>query len=154
MPNPLVAAGGGSILAGASASRDARKASNAQVAAGDRAALLEQQSADKQLALQREIWEKQQADYKPYLEQGTYGINRLGDLMKQGSGQLNNPLDKYLESKELDVRKAEAKAGQAIATSGGADVPPPKSNTGLYVGLAIGGLAVVGLVVYLVTKKK
>jgi hypothetical protein len=101
MPNPLVAAGGGSILAGASASRDARKASNAQVAAGDRAALLEQQSADKQLALQREIWEKQQADYKPYLEQGTYGINRLGDLMKKGSGQLNNPLDKYLESKGL-----------------------------------------------------
>jgi hypothetical protein len=70
------------------------------------------------------------------------------------TGQLFGAFDKLLQSKELDVRKAEAKAGQAIATSGGANVPPPKSNTGLYVGLAIGGLAVVGLVVYLVTKKK
>ncbi len=62
---------------------------------------MEQQSADKQLALQREIWEKQQADYKPYLEQGTYGINTLGNLMKSGSGQLNNPFDVYLKSKGL-----------------------------------------------------
>ena len=101
MPNPLVALGGASILGGAKASRDAKKAAKAQVEAGDRAALMEQQSADKQLALQREIWEKQQADYKPYLEQGQYGINTLGNLMKSGSGQLNNPFDTYLKSKGL-----------------------------------------------------
>lgn len=82
MPNPLVALGGASILGGAKASRDAKKAANAQVEAGDRASALEAESADKQLELQREIWEKQQADYKPYLEQGTYGINTLGALMR------------------------------------------------------------------------
>jgi len=84
---------GGLATAGSAAysANQAKKGAKAQVEAGDRASALEQQSADKQLALQREIWEKQQADYKPYLEQGTYGINTLGNLMKSGSGQLNNP---------------------------------------------------------------
>lgn len=72
----------GSIGAGLYGANQAKKGVNAQIEAGDRAALMEQQSADKQLALQREIWEKQQADYKPYLEQGTYGINTLGALMR------------------------------------------------------------------------
>ena len=91
----------GSIGAGLYGANQAKNGAKAQVEAGDRASALEQQSADKQLALQREIWEKQQADYKPYLEQGTWGINRLGDLMKKGSGQLNNPFDTYLASKGL-----------------------------------------------------
>ena len=91
----------GSIGAGLYGANQAGKGVDAQIAAGDRAAILEQQSADKQLALQREIWEKQQADYKPYLEQGQYGINTLGNLMKSGSGQLNNPFDTYLKSKGL-----------------------------------------------------
>ena len=91
----------GSIGASLYGANQAKKGVNAQIEAGDRAAALEQQSADKQLALQREIWEKQQADYKPYLEQGTYGINTLGNLMKSGAGQLNNPLDLYLKSKGL-----------------------------------------------------
>lgn len=62
----------------------------------------------------------------------------------------------YLNNKELDVRKSEAKAGQAIATSSSSQGSPlpPKSNTGLYVGLAIGGVALIGLLVYLATKKK
>lgn len=62
----------------------------------------------------------------------------------------------YLKDKELDVRKSEAKAGQAIATSSSSTGTPlpPKSNTGLYVGLAIGGVALIGLLVYLATKKK
>ncbi|WP_297923616.1 hypothetical protein, partial [uncultured Agitococcus sp.] len=94
---------GGLATAGSAAysAKQAKKGAKAQVEAGDRASALEAQSADKQLALQREIWEKQQADYKPYLEQGTWGINRLGDLMKKGSGQLNNPFDTYLASKGL-----------------------------------------------------
>lgn len=74
------------------------------------------------------------------------------------TGQLFGAFDKFLQNKELDVRAKEAQAGQVIAQQGGvnSNIPPtpPKSNTGLYVGLAIGGLAVVGLVVYLVTKKK
>ena len=63
----------------------------------------------------------------------------------------------YLTNKELDVRKAEAQAGATIATSqvSQANVPTqPKSNTGLYVGLAIGGVALVGLLVYVIAKKK
>ncbi len=94
---------GGLATAGSAAysANQAKKGAKAQVEAGDRASALEQQSADKQLALQRQIWEKQQADYKPYLEQGTYGINTLGNLMKSGAGQLNNPLDLYLKSKGL-----------------------------------------------------
>lgn len=101
MPNPLVAIGGASIGSSLYGAKQAKKGVNAQIEAGDRAAALEAQSADKQLALQREIWEKQQADYKPYLEQGQYGINTLGNLMKSGSGQLNNPFDTYLASKGL-----------------------------------------------------
>jgi len=131
MPNPLVVLGGGSILGGAYSANQAKKGAKAQVEAGDRASALESQSADKQLALQREIWEKQQADYAPYLEQGQYGINRLGDLMRNqtrvpmsaealaqvknkrksgrltepvnnaNGGQLNNPFDTYLASKGL-----------------------------------------------------
>jgi len=89
----------GSIGASLYGANQAKKGMNAQIEAGDRASALEQQSADKQLELQREIWEKQQADYKPYLEQGQYGINTLGNLMKSGSGQLNNPFDVYLKSK-------------------------------------------------------
>jgi hypothetical protein len=64
--------------------------------------------------------------------------------------------NKYLENKELDVRKVEAQAGQAIAVSNiPSNVPPPpKSNTGLYIGLGVGGLALVGLLVYVISKKK
>ena len=102
MPNPLlVAAGVATAGSAAYSANQAKKGVKAQVEAGDRASALEAQSADKQLALQREIWEKQQADYKPYLKQGTYGINTLGNLMKSGAGQLNNPLDLYLKSKGL-----------------------------------------------------
>lgn len=62
----------------------------------------------------------------------------------------------YLTNKELDVRKVEAQAGQAIAVSNiPSNVPPPpKSNTGLYIGLGVGGLALVGLLVYVISKKK
>lgn len=64
--------------------------------------------------------------------------------------------NKYLENKELDVRKAEAQAGQAIAVSNNtsSNVPAPKSNTGLYVALGVGGLALVGVLVYVISKKK
>ena len=94
MPNPLLVAAGGAIAGSAGSAysaHEAKKGAEAQVEAGDRASALEAQSADKQLALQREIWEKQQADYKPYLEQGTWGINRLGDLMRNQSAIPQKP---------------------------------------------------------------
>ena len=72
----------GSIGAGLYGANQAKKGVKAQIEAGDRAAALEQQSVDKQLALQREIWEKQQKDQAPWLKQGQQAIGRLGDLMK------------------------------------------------------------------------
>jgi len=74
-------------------------------------------------------------------------------------GGLMSFADSYLKGKELDVRKEEARA---VATTGGfsptnldlgADATK-KKNTGLYIGLGIGGLAIAGLIFYLVTKKK
>lgn len=87
----------GSYL-GYKASKDASKAQQEGAAA---ASAVASDTADKQLALQREIWEKQQADQRDYVDQGKYGINTLGNLMKSGAGQLNNPLDLYLKSKGL-----------------------------------------------------
>ena len=78
-----------------------KKAANAQQEGAAQASEVAKDTADRQLELQREIWEKQQKDQQPYLEQGTYGINTLGNLMKSGAGQLNNPLDLYLKSKGL-----------------------------------------------------
>ncbi len=65
----------------------------------------------------------------------------------------------YLQNKELDVRKVEAQAGQAIATSNsgvGQAVSnvPAKSNTGLYVALSVGAIALIGTLVYVISKKK
>lgn len=91
MPNPVLAIGGGSILGGAYSSRQARKASGAQVEAGNYAAQLEKESADAQLALQKQIWEKQQADQMPYLQQGQSAIGKLGGLMGG-----NDPFKDYL----------------------------------------------------------
>ena len=82
---PLAVLAGATILGGAYSANQAKKGAKAQVEAGDRASALEQQSADKQLALQREIWEKQQKDQQPWLEQGKYGINTLGALMRPGA---------------------------------------------------------------------
>ncbi len=88
---PSIISGVATVAPSVYGANQAKKGVNAQIEAGDRAALMEQQSADKQLALQREIWEKQQADYKPYLEQGTWGINRLGDLMRNQSAIPQKP---------------------------------------------------------------
>jgi hypothetical protein len=64
--------------------------------------------------------------------------------------------NKYLENKELDVRKTEAQAGQIIAQQSAQSgvSEPPKSNVALYVGLGIGGIAIIGLIGYLISKKK
>jgi hypothetical protein len=64
--------------------------------------------------------------------------------------------NKYLENKELDVRKTEAQAGQMIAQQSAqyGVSEPPKSNVALYVGLGIGGIAIIGLIGYLISKNK
>ncbi len=123
MPNPLALLAGAQIGASVYGANQAKKGAKAQVEAGDRAALLEQQSADKQLALQREIWEKQQADYKPYLEQGTWGINRLGDLMR-------NQTPAYNSSSGFNATIPMGMGGVAIIGDGGTRKPTPNANGG------------------------
>jgi hypothetical protein len=62
----------------------------------------------------------------------------------------------YLQNKELDVRQTEAKAGQVIAQQVGSQSSnvAPKSNTGLYIALGIGGVALIGTLIYVVSKKQ
>ena len=88
------AAVGGIVSAGSAAygAKQARKASKAQIEAGNAASALEKESADAQLALQKQIWEKQQADQLPYLQQGQAAIGKLGSLMG-GS----DPFESYLQ---------------------------------------------------------
>jgi hypothetical protein len=69
--------------------------------------------------------------------------------------------NKYLENKELDVRKVEAQTGGKISdnevildTKKKTKDDEEKSNVGLYIGLGVGGLALVGVLVYLIAKKK
>ena len=68
--------------------------------------------------------------------------------------------NKYLENKELDVRKVEAETGgkisdnKLILDTKEKDKPNEKSNVGLYIGLGVGGLALVGVLVYVITKKQ
>lgn len=66
--------------------------------------------------------------------------------------------DAYLKKEELDVRKAEAQTVAQVSANDSANMQsgnqtPPKSNTGLYIGLGVGGLAIVGLLIYVTTKK-
>jgi hypothetical protein len=65
----------------------------------------------------------------------------------------------YLTKEDLAVRAKEADAGVKISQDKviletQKDDEAPKSNVGLYVGLGLGGLAIVGVVVYLISKKK
>ena len=105
----VAAAGILSVGSAAYGARQARKASKAQIEAGDAASALEKESADKQLELQKQIWDKQQADQAPYLKQGQSAIRKLGSLMGgadpfeaylQKSG-LSGGLDSYLGKKGL-----------------------------------------------------
>jgi hypothetical protein len=68
---------------------------------------------------------------------------------------LFSAFDKYLQSQQIKVREKEASAGQSIKADEVrlAELEKDKDKTGLYVGLAIGGVAVVGLLVYLIAKK-
>lgn len=66
----------------------------------------------------------------------------------------------YLQNKELDVRKVEAETGgkisdnKVILDTKEKDKPDEKSNVGLYIGLGVGGLALVGVLVYVIAKKQ
>jgi hypothetical protein len=55
-----------------------------------------------------------------------------------------------LEAKKLELQGKKLDADTALAL---AKTPQSKSNTGLYIGLGIGGAVILGLVVYLAVKK-
>ena len=59
-----------------------KKAAKAQAEAAGQASEVARETSDKQLELMRQIWEQQQKDRAPYLQQGQSAIVRLGDLMK------------------------------------------------------------------------
>lgn len=123
MPNPLVVLGGASIAGSAYGAHQAKKGVRAQVEAGDRAAALEAQSADKQLALQREIWEQQQKDQAPWLEEGRWGISRLGDLMR-------NQTPAYNSNSGFNATIPMGMGGVAIIGDGGTKKPTNNANGG------------------------
>lgn len=70
----------------------------------------------------------------------------------------------YLQNKDLDVKKVQAQSASKISENevrleelGGTkkgEKDKDKDNTGLYIALGLGGLAVVGLLVFLIVKKK
>jgi hypothetical protein len=63
----------------------------------------------------------------------------------------------WLKSLEIQKDKKQAEAQIATSISGGSQLnitkPQPKSKTGLYVGLGLAGVAVVGVIIYFATKK-
>jgi hypothetical protein len=63
----------------------------------------------------------------------------------------------YLTNKELDVRKVEATEATEQKEKEleiKKEEDKDKSNVGLYIGLGVGGLAIVGVLIYLIAKKK
>lgn len=113
----------GSIGASLYGANQAKKGVNAQIEAANYAAALEKESADKQLALQREIWEKQQADQAPWLKEGGWGISRLGDLMR-------NQTPAYNASSGFNATIPMGVGGVAIIGDGGTKKPTNNANGG------------------------
>jgi len=61
----------------------------------------------------------------------------------------------YLQSKELDVKKEEIRANAPKKNStSDDDDDDDKSNVGLYIGLGVGVLAIAGLLIFIINKKK
>ena len=84
-----------------------KKAAKAQEEAAHEASKTARDISAEQMALYKQIWEKQQADQLPYLQQGQAAIGKLGSLMGgtdpfesylQKSG-LQGGLDAYLKQK-------------------------------------------------------
>lgn len=100
-----------------------KKAANAQQEGAAQASAVAKDTADRQLELQREIWEKQQRDQQPYQEQGAWGINRLGDLMR-------NQTPAYGAGSGFNATIPMGMGGVAIIGDGGTRKPTPNANGG------------------------
>jgi hypothetical protein len=79
-----------------------------------------------------------------------------GKWLTEGLNLLQTGFNGYLQLDENKTKRALADASVQVAQSGGNvntnNLPPQKSNTGLYVGLGVLGVSVIGLIVYLVIK--
>ena len=84
------------ILGGYAQYRGAKKAAKAQEEAAYEASKTARELSAEQMALYKQIWEKQQADQLPYLQQGQAAISKLGSLMG-GS----DPFESYLQKSGL-----------------------------------------------------
>ena len=102
-----------------------KKAAKAQEEAAGQASEVAKESTDKQLELMRQIWEQQQKDQAPYLQQGQKAIGKLSDLTLGGDnfqsylkgrglggGQfnVNNPQYQFLQKQGMQALDRSAAA--------------------------------------------
>ena len=97
---------------------------------------------------------------------GTSGASSTSSTTSSGGGSktltsalniLQTAFNGYLQLDENKTKRELANASVQVAqaggnVNGGTNTPPPSSNTGLYIGLGILGVSVIGLIVYLVIK--
>jgi hypothetical protein len=105
----------GSAVVGLVASN---KASSAQQSAANRATDVAAETADQQVALQREIFEKQTELQKPFREAGLAGQNRLMELLGIG-GKAGAPGYGRYATAEFGADKFKADPGYAFRMSEG-----------------------------------
>ena len=79
---------------------------------------------------------------------GAIGSNQQKQIAKGQANDAKAIADAQVRAGELALQTAQL---QLQAQKGGTSVP--KSNTGLYIGLGIGGAVILGLVVFLAVKK-
>jgi hypothetical protein len=95
-----------------------QKASSAQQSAANRATDVAAQTADQQVALQREIFEKQTELQKPFREAGLAGQNRLMELLGIGGTRGAPGYGRYATA-EFGADKFKADPGYAFRMSEG-----------------------------------
>ena len=89
---PAIIGGISSLVGGAMSSKASTNAANAQVDATKYAADLQSKSSAEALALQRQIWEQQQANQQPWINAGTGALAQLAAGTQPG-GQFTATFD-------------------------------------------------------------
>ena len=87
----------------------------------------------------------------------TSGNKGSSKWLTEGLNVLQTAFNGYLQLDDNKTKRELANASVVVAQSGGMvnqNTPPPSSNTTLYVVLGFLGVSVIGLLVYLATKKK
>jgi ribosomal protein S11 len=79
---------------------------------------------------------------------GLYGNKKASDIAKQ---QANDA--KAVAELQYQTALATERAKALESQGGGKTTEKPKSNTALYIGLGVGGLVLIGAVVFAVTRK-